>query len=59
MLIAAQLRKAFQTRTAAMRGPVGAPVTEVGQRLLADYDEIFHLGSASAGVGHPNLQVVR
>jgi transposase len=59
VLIAAQLRKAFQTRTAAMRGPVGAPVTEVGQRLLADYDEIFHLASASAGVGHPNLQVVR
>jgi hypothetical protein len=49
---------ATHTRCWGMRGLVAAPVTEVGQRVLADYDEIFHL-SVPAGAGHPNLQVVR
>ena len=57
--VAAELRKAYQARTAAMRGLVAAPETEVGARVLADYDDIFHLGGAPGGIGHPNLQVVR
>ena len=55
---AAELRSAYQARTAATRGPQAATGTEVGQRSLSHYDEVFGLPSAPP-VARPNLQVVR
>jgi hypothetical protein len=51
--MAGQLRTAFQARTAAMRGPVPAPGTAVGQRALSHYDEVFGVSAApmSAAAG--------
>lgn len=58
--MAGQLRTAFQSRTAAMRGPVAAPGTEVGQRALSHYDEVFNLPAAPPCPPlAPTLQVVR
>ena len=58
--MAAELRTAFQARTAAMRGPVPAPGTAVGQRALSHYDEVFNLGAAPPfPAAAPTLQVVR
>lgn len=58
--MAAQLRTAFQARTAAMRGPVPAPGTAVGQRALAHYDEVFNLPAAPPfPPAAPTLKIVR
>jgi hypothetical protein len=60
--IAAQLRTAFQARTAATRGPLAAAGAIVGVRALSDYDELFALGSSSPNprMSSPaSLQVVR
>jgi hypothetical protein len=57
--IAAELRTAFQARTAAMRGPVAAPGSQVAQRALSHYDEVFHLPAAPCPPARPDLQVVR
>ena len=55
--VAAQLRAAYQARTAATRGPVAATGTEVGLRALSDYDELFALNTPT--IPRPDLQVVR
>lgn len=57
--MAAELRTAFQARTAATRGPVPAPGTAVGQRALSHYDEVFNLAAAPFPPTPPTLQVVR
>ena len=58
--MAGELRTAFQARTAAMRGPVPAPGTAVGQRALSHYDEVFNLPAAPPlPAVAPTLQVVR
>jgi transposase len=58
--IAAQLRTAYQGRTAAMRGPVAAAATAVGLRALSDYDELFNLNTTPPEVfSAPDLRVVR
>jgi hypothetical protein len=57
--MAAELRTAFQARTAAMRGPVPAPGTAVGQRALSHYDEVFNLPAAPCPAAAPTLQVLR
>lgn len=58
--MAAELRTAFQARTAAMRGPVPAPGTGVGQRALSHYDEVFNLPAAPPFPAvAPRLRVVR
>ena len=58
--MAGQLRSAFQARTAAMRGPVPAPGTAVGQRALSHYDEVFNLpATPPCPPLAPTLQVVR
>ena len=48
-----------QARTAATRGPQAATGTEVGQRSLSHYDEVFGLPSPPSPAARPNLQVVR
>jgi transposase len=58
VVAAAELRSAYQARTAATRGPAAATGTEVGQRSLSHYDEVFGLPSPPP-VARPNLQVVR
>jgi transposase len=58
VVAAAELRSAYQARTAATRGPQAATGTEVGQRSLSHYDEVFGLPSPLP-VPRPNLQVVR
>lgn len=55
--VAAQLRAAYQARTAATRGPVAATGTEVGLRALSDYDELFALNTPP--IPRPDLQVLR
>ncbi len=55
--VAAELRTAYQARTAATRGPVAATGTEVGLRALSDYDELFALNTPS--IPRPDLQVLR
>ena len=45
VVAAAELRGAYQARTAATRGPQAATGTEVGQRSLSHYDEVFGLPS--------------
>ena len=55
--VAAELRAAYQARTAATRGPVAATGTEVGLRALSDYDELFALNTPT--IPRPDLQVVR
>ena len=57
--IAAELRTAFQARTAAMRGPVGATAAVVGVRALSDYDAVFGLSVPTARPVRANLQVMR
>ena len=57
--VAAGLRTAYQARTAATRGPLAATGTEVGQRALSHYDEVFHLPGPPSPPVRPNLQVVR
>jgi len=57
--VAKELRTLFKARTAAMRGPVPAPGSEVGQRALSHYDEVFHLPAPPCPPVHPTLQVVR
>ena len=57
VVAAAELRGAYQARTAATRGPQAATGTEVGQRSLSHYDEVFGLPSPPS-VARPNLQVV-
>ena len=58
--MAAELRTAFRARTAAMRGPVAAPGTAVGQRALSHYDEVFNLPAVPPCPPlAPTLQVVR
>jgi transposase len=60
VVMAGQLRTAFQARTAAMRGPVPAPGTAVGRRALSHYDEVFNLPAAPPFPAvAPTLQVVR
>jgi len=54
---AAELRSAYQARTAATRGPRAVTGTEVGQRSLSHYDEVF--GLPSPPPARPDLQVVR
>jgi transposase len=54
---AAELRSAYQARTAATRGPRAVTGTEVGQRSLSHYDEVFDLPSPPPA--RPDLQVVR
>jgi transposase len=58
VVAAAELRTAYQARTAATRRPQSATGTEVGQRSLSHYDEVFGLPSPQAAA-RPNLQVVR
>jgi transposase len=65
VVVAAQLRSAYQARTAEMRGPVAAAGAVVGMRALSDYDEIFALTptptpdpSPMTG-SRPDLTVVR
>ena len=59
VVAAAELRTAYQARTAATRGPEAATTgTEVGKRSLSHYDEVFGLPSPPPVV-RPNLQVVR
>ena len=58
VVAAAELRGAYQARTAATRGPQAATGTEVGKRSLSHYDEVFGLPSPPP-VARPNLQVVR
>ena len=58
VVIAAELRKAFQTRTAATSGPV-AVGAEVGVRALSDYDKVFGLSVPTSRPARPDLQVVR
>ena len=58
VVAAAELRTAYQARTAATRGPQAATGTEVGQRSLSHYDEVFGLPRPPSP-SHPNLQVVR
>jgi len=58
VVAAAELRGAYQARSSATRGPAAAAGTEVGQRSLAHYDEVFGLPSPPP-VARPNLQVVR
>jgi 2-hydroxychromene-2-carboxylate isomerase len=58
VVAAAELRGAYQARTAATRGPQAAAGAEVGQRSLNHYDEVFGLPSPPP-VARPNLQVVR
>jgi len=55
---AAELRSAYQARTAATRGPRAVTGTEVGQRSLSHYDEVFGLPSPPPPA-RPDLQVVR
>jgi len=55
--VAAELRTAYQARTAATRGPVPATGTEVGLRALSDYDELFALNTPP--IPRPDLQVLR
>ncbi len=55
--VAAELRAAYQARTAATRGPVAATGTEVGLRALSDYDELFALNTPP--IPRPDLQVLR
>jgi len=55
---AAELRTAFQARTAASRGPVAAAGGQVQERALSHYDEVFAL-DPQTHPGHPHLQVVR
>jgi len=43
----------------ATRGPLPATGTEVGQRALSHYDEVFHLPDPPSPPVRPNLQVVR
>jgi hypothetical protein len=50
VVIAAQLRSAFQARTAATRGPRAAAGAIVGVRALSDYDDLFARGSSSPGI---------
>jgi len=57
--VAKEARALFQARTAAMRGLVAAPGSEVGQRALSHYDEVFHLPAPPCPSAHPNLRVVR
>jgi len=45
--VAGELRTAYLSRTAALRGPVPATGTEVGLRALSDYDELFALNTPS------------
>jgi len=59
VVTAAALRKAFQTRTAAMRGPVVGTAAVVGVRALSDYDEVFGLSVPTSRPARANLQVVR
>jgi transposase len=59
VVIAGELRKAYQSRTAAMRGPVAAPGSQVAQRALSHYDEVFHLPAAPCPPARPDLTVVR
>lgn len=61
VVVAAQLRTAYQARTAAMRGPVAAAGAQVGLRALSDYDDLFALNTPSTPtrVARPDLQVVR
>jgi transposase len=66
VVIAGQLRTAYQTRTAATRGPAAAAGAIVGVRALSDYDDLFPVGAFSPtpdpdpGVFSPaDLQVVR
>ena len=58
---AAVLRKAFQARTAASRGPGPASGAVVGLRALSDYDEMFGLSNSPTlpSGPRPDLQVVR
>jgi transposase len=58
VVAAAELRGAYQARTAATRGPQAATGTEVGQRSLSHYDEVFGLPGPPP-LARPNLQVVR
>ena len=58
VVAAAELRGAYQARTAATRGPQAATGTEVGKRSLSHYDEVFGLPSPPP-MTRPNLQVVR
>src|SRR5664280_854389 len=58
VVAAAELRGAYQARTAVTRGPQAPTGAEVGQRSLSHYDEVFGLPSPPV-VARPNLQVVR
>jgi transposase len=58
VVAAAELRGAYQARTAATGGPQAATGAEVGRRSLSHYDEVFGLPSPPP-VARPNLQVVR
>jgi len=57
--IAAELRTLFQAPTATMRGPVTAPGSQVGQRALSHYDEVFGLSVPTSRPAQADLQVVR
>lgn len=57
VVAAAELRTAYQARTAATRGPRAPTGTEVAQRSLSHYDEVF--GLPSPPPARPDLQVVR
>jgi transposase len=57
VVAAAELRRAYQARTAATRGPRAVTGTEVGARSLSHYDEVF--GLPSPPPARPDLQVVR
>ena len=56
---AAELRRAFKARTAAMRGPLAVAGTVVQERALGDYDEVFHLPAPPSPPSRPNLLVVQ
>jgi transposase len=57
--IAAELRTAFQARTAATRGPAAVTAAVVGVRALSEYDTVFGLSVPTTRPARPDLQVVR
>jgi hypothetical protein len=64
--ITGQLRTAYQSSTAATRGPAAAAGAIVGVRALSDYDDLFPVGASSptpypdpAVFSPASLQVVR
>jgi transposase len=58
--VAAELRSAYQARTAATRGPAATAGAHVGLRALSDYDALFALSTpCSPTAVRPDLQVVR